>query len=321
MKILVVGAGAIGGYFGARLLAAGRQVTFLVRAGRAEQLRRSGLVLLAPDGNLHLAAPPTVSAAQLDASYDLILLSCKAYDLQDCIADFAAGMNAGTLVLPLLNGMRHMDALDDEFGSERVLGGLARISTTLDGEGRIRQMGDFRALVFGARGAGSAQRMAEVAAALSAPGFTSIPSAGIMRDMWEKWVFIATAAALTSFMRATVGDIVAAGAADIAVGLLQECASIAVENGFEPGRSAIDLGRSLLTAAGSPFTASMFRDIEGKSRIEAQHIVGDLLGRSKAANPLLTVAYAHLRAYEARREREAAASGAGAAQAAGTWTL
>jgi 2-dehydropantoate 2-reductase len=248
-------------------------------------------------------------------------LSCKAYDLQGCIADFAAGMNAGALVLPLLNGMRHMESLDDKFGSERVLGGLARISTTLDGEGRIHQMGDFRALVFGARDAVSAQRMAEVATALNAPGFTSIPSTSITRDMWEKWVFIAAAAALTSFMRATVGDIVAAGATDIAAGLLQECASIAVENGFEPGQAAIDLGRSLLTAAGSPFTASMFRDIEHKSRIEAQHIVGDLLARSKAANPLLTVAYAHLRAYEARRAREAAASGAGTAQAAGTWTL
>jgi 2-dehydropantoate 2-reductase len=313
MKILVVGAGAIGGYFGARLLAAGRQVIFLVRARRAEQLQRSGLVVLSPDGNLHLAAPPTVSAAQLVGPYDLILLSCKAYDLQGCIADFTAGMHPGTLVLPLLNGMRHMDVLDDTFGSERILGGLARISTTLDAQGRIHQIGDFRALVFGGRRAGSAERVAEVGTALNVPGFTSISSASITRDMWEKWVFIAAAAALTSFMRATVGDIVAAGASDIAVGLLEECAAIALENGFEPGQAAVDFGRSLLTTAGSPFTASMFRDIENKSRIEAQHIVGDLLGRSKAANPLLRVAHAHLRSYEARREREAAAPGTSAA--------
>ena len=313
MKILVVGAGAIGGYFGARLLAAGRQVSFLVRARRAEELRRYGLVVLSPDGNLHLTAPPTVSAAQLDGPYDLILLSCKAYDLQGCIADFTAGMHPDTLVLPLLNGMRHMDVLDDTFGSERILGGLARISTTLDAQGRIHQMGDFCTLVFGGRGAGSGDRVAQVGTALHAPGFTSISSPSIMRDMWEKWVFIAAAAALTSFMRATVGDIVAAGAGDIAVGLLDECAAIALENGFEPGRAAVDFGRSLLTTAGSPFTASMFRDIENKSRIEAQHIVGDLLGRSKAANPLLRVAHAHLRAYEARREREAAAPGTSAA--------
>jgi len=313
MKILVVGAGAIGGYFGARLLSAGRDVTFLVRAHRAEQLRRTGLVLNCPDGNLLLETPPTVGAAQLDGSYDLILLSCKAYDLQGCIADFAAGMHPGTLVLPLLNGMRHMDVLDGKFGSERVLGGLARISATLDAQGRIHQMGEFRALVFGERGLVRAERAAKVGTALHAPGFTAISSASIMRDMWEKWVFIAAAAALTSFMRATIGDIVAAGATGIAVGLLQECAAIAVENGFEPGQAAMDIGRSLLTTPGSPFTASMFRDIENKSRIEAQHIVGDLLERSTAPKPLLTVAHAHLRAYEARREREAAAPGSSVA--------
>jgi 2-dehydropantoate 2-reductase len=315
MKILVVGAGAVGGYFGAGLLAAGREVTFLVRARRAEQLRRTGLVVLSRDGDLSLAAPRTVDAARLGGPYDLILLSCKAYDLGACIADFAPGMHAATLVLPLLNGMSHMDSLDDEFGSERVLGGLARISTTLDGEGRIHQMGEFRTLVFGRRGANDPERVAAVETALKVPGFSSIASGDIVREMWEKWLFIAAAAALTSLMRAPVGDIVAAGAADIAVGLIRECAAIAAENGFQPSQASIDFAVSLLTAAGSPFTASMFRDIENHARIESQQIVGDLLARSKAANPLLKVAFAHLKAYETRREREAAAGRDQAAQA------
>jgi 2-dehydropantoate 2-reductase len=199
-----------------------------------------------------------------------------------------------------------MDVLDGKFGAARVLGGLARISTTLDADGCIQQAGDFRTLIFGGRGA-RYERLAEVGTALNVPGFTSTVSGDIVRAMWEKWVFIAAAAALTSFMRASVGDIVAAGAADIAVGLLEECAAIALENGFESGRQAIDVAISLLTAAGSPFTASMFRDIENHSRIESQHIVGDLLSRSKAANPLLQVAHAHLKVYEARRAREAGA--------------
>jgi 2-dehydropantoate 2-reductase len=312
MKILVVGAGAVGGFFGAGLLAAGRSVTFLVRARRAEQLRRTGLVVRNPEGDLKIALPPTIEAGQLDRSYDLILLSCKAYDLQACIADFAPGMHEQTLVLPLLNGMSHMDVLDAQFGNARVLGGLARISTTLDAEGLIHQMGDFRALVFGNRGATDAERFAQVVADLHVPGFTAQSSASIVRDMWEKWVFIASAAALTSFMRATIGDIIAAGAADFATGLLRECAAIAVENGYEPSQQSIDFALSLLTAAGSPFTASMFRDIENHSRIEAKHIVGDLLLRSKTARPLLKVAYAHLRTYEVRREREARAAQAAA---------
>ena len=305
MKILVVGAGAVGGFFGAGLLAAGRRVTFLVRARRAEQLQRNGLVVRNAEGDLKIASPPSVEATRLDGSYDLVMLSCKAYDLQACIQDFTPGMHENSLVLPLLNGMSHMDVLDAEFGNARVLGGLARISTTLDEQGFIHQMGDFRALVYGARGSIDPARLAQVVAALNVPGFTAVSSSSIVRDMWEKWVFIASAAALTSFMRGTVGDIIAAGAADIAVGLLKECVAIAVENGYEPTQQSIDFALSLLTAAGSPFTASMFRDIENHSRIEAQHIVGDLLLRSKAANPLLKVAHAHLRTYEARRAREA----------------
>jgi 2-dehydropantoate 2-reductase len=311
VKILVVGAGAVGGFFGAGLLAAGRSVTFLVRARRAEQLQRCGLVVRNAEGDLKIAAPPTVEARRLDGSYDLVLLSCKAYGLQACIADFAPGMHAHSLVLPLLNGMSHMDVLDAEFGSARVLGGLARISTTLDEQGFIHQMGDFRALVYGARDATDPERVAQVVAALDVPGFTALSSSSIVRDMWEKWVFIASAAALTSFMRGTVGDIIAAGAADIAVGLLKECVAIAVENGYEPTQQSIDFALSMLTAAGSPFTASMFRDIENRSRIEAQQIVGDLLLRSKAANPLLKVAHAHLRTYEARRAREAQSAAGG----------
>ncbi len=312
MKILVVGAGAVGGYFGARLLAAGRQVTFLVRARRAEQLRRVGLMVRSPEGDLHLASPPTIDTARLDGSFDLILLSCKAYDLDACVADFAAGMHERTLVLPLLNGMSHMDVLDGKFGSARVLGGLARISSTLDADGRIHQWGEFRTIVFGARSTEDPGRIQQIESALQVPGFTATSSDSIVRDMWEKWVFIAAAAALTCCMRGTVGDIIAAGAGDIAVGLCNECAAIAVENGYEPSRQAIEFGLALLTAAGSSFTASMFRDIENHSRIEAEHIVGDLLSRSRAANPLLKVAHAHLKTYQARREREA---GAGPARA------
>lgn len=305
VKILVVGAGAVGGYFGARLLEAARQVTFLVRARRAAQLQRAGLMVRTPEGDLHFDSPPTVDTAHLQASYDLILLSCKAYDLESCIADFSPGMHERTLVLPLLNGMSHMDVLDGKFGSQRVLGGLARISSTLDAEGRIHQWGEFRTVVFGAREANDPARVAQVATALNVPGFTALASGSIVRDMWEKWVFIAAAAALTSVMRGTIGDIMTAGARDIAVRLVKECAAIAAENGYEPGQQSLDFALSLLTAAGSPFTASMFRDIENRARIEAQHIVGDLLLRSRAANPLLNVAHAHLKTYEARREREA----------------
>jgi 2-dehydropantoate 2-reductase len=187
------------------------------------------------------------------------------------------------------------------------LGGLAHISSTLDEDGRIHQLGTFNSLVFGARKAGPRNRVNDIAAALKVPGFESLLSEDILHEMWEKWVFIAAAAATTCLMRATVGDIMAADARDIPAGLLQECGAIAAENGFAPREASTRIGLSVLTTPGSPFTASMLRDMEQGGRIEGDHIIGDLLKRSGArlATPLLATAYAHLRAYEARRRREA----------------
>ena len=308
MKILVVGAGAIGGYFGARLLAAGADVTFLVRARRAEQLRCTGMQVISPLGDLNLPNPPLASAGRLDGHYDLVLLSSKAYDLQASIGDFAPAMGPDSKVLPLLNGMSHLDALDDRFGPQRVLGGLARISGTLDSQGRIVHMGRFQSLSFGARDPASRHQMPALEQALRAPGFEALLSQDIAHDMWEKWVFIAAAAATTCLMRATVGDLVNAGAAGIATGMLEECGAIAAANRFAPRPNATKIGASVLTEPGSPFTASMLRDVEQGGRIEADHIVGDLLKRrGSVAAPLLSTAYAHLRSYEARRIRESAA--------------
>ena len=307
MRILIVGAGAIGGYFGARLLVAGRDVTFLVRARRADQLRRDGLVVTSPLGDLHLPPPAVTTAETLKDFYDLVIVSSKSYDLDGAIVDFSPAMGPESHVLPLLNGLRHLDVLDAKFGAQRVLGGLARISTTLDAEGSIHQLGTFNALAFGPRSRSGLDRIDAIDAALKVPGFEAHLSTDIVHEMWEKWVFIAAAAASTSLMRASVGDIVAADARDIPIGLLEECGAIAAANGFAPREAAVKAGLGVLTAPGSPFTASMLRDIEQGSRIESDHIVGDLLrraGNTKA--PLLMTAYAHLRAYEARRKREAA---------------
>jgi 2-dehydropantoate 2-reductase len=305
MRILIVGAGSIGGYFGSRLIAAGRDVTFLVRPRRAAQLRSNGLVVTSPLGNLDLPTPPLVSAGSLKDYYDLIILSVKSYDLESSIEDFSAAMGLGSQVLPLLNGLRHLDVLDARFGAQRVLGGLARISSTLDADGRIHQLGSFNSLAFGPRGNGRAD-IEGIAESLRVPGFEAHLSADILQKMWEKWVFIAAAAASTSLMRATVGDIVAAGAKWIPEGLLREGGAIAAANGFAPREAAINTGLSILTTPGSSLTASMLRDIENGARVEADQIVGDLLARAPGSfpTPLLATAYAHLRAYEARRNRE-----------------
>jgi 2-dehydropantoate 2-reductase len=308
MRILVVGAGSVGGYFGGRLLEAGRDVTFLVRPRRGGELARTGLAIRSPVGDVNLASPPTVAAERLSEPFDLVLLSCKAYDLAGAINAFAPAVGPDTAILPLLNGMRHLDLLEARFGAERVLGGQCLISAALDPEGRILHLNETHMLSFGERDGARSQRAEAIAAELSGARFEARLSQAILREMWEKWVFIATGAGVTCLMRASIGDIVAAGAVDLATALLDECAAIAARQGFAPSDAAMQRSRAIFTAPGSALTASMLRDIERGVPIEAEHVVGDLLrcgGQETETSSLLRTAYLHLKAYEARRVREA----------------
>jgi 2-dehydropantoate 2-reductase len=307
MRILVVGAGAIGGYFGGRLLQANRDVTFLVRERRAAQLRETGLVIRSPAGDLHVPAPPVVLAADLRHPYDLILLSCKAYDLENAIESFAAAVGPGTVILPLLNGMKHLDVLDARFGPAAVFGGLCLISAALDPQGRILHLNDTHGLTFGERSGQPSERAQAIHTQLTAAPFTVRLSDTILHSMWEKWTFIAAAAGITCLMRAAVGDIHAAGGADLSAQVYEECAQIAAEAGHAPTAPMRERSLATLTAAGSSLTASMLRDIESGGRTEADQILGDLLQRRKskpAGRSILALAHLHVKAYEARRKRE-----------------
>jgi 2-dehydropantoate 2-reductase len=305
MRILVVGAGAVGGYFGGRLLQAGRDVTFLVRPRRAAELAKHGLTIRSPVGNFHHPSPPIVLQDDLSDPVDVVLLSCKAYDLDGAMASFAKAVGPPTAILPLLNGMRHLDRLAERFGAERVLGGTCAISATLDADGAIVHLNDWHALSFGELDGSHSQRVETIASALLNAGFDARLSGEIRQEMWEKWVFIATAAGITCLMRASVGDYVAAGAADLAMGLLTECASIAAAHGFPLREPALERARSAMTAAGSHFKASMLRDIEGGKPVEGDQILGDLLLRAKKPDDrsLLRIAALHVKAYEAGLKR------------------
>jgi 2-dehydropantoate 2-reductase len=309
MRILVVGAGALGGYFGGRLLEAGRDVTFLVRERRAAQLAKTGLVIRSKLGDASLPNPPTVMADALREPYDLILLGCKAYDLAAAADSFAPAVGPDTAILPFLNGMAHLDFLATRFGARAVLGGQCLISATLDAEGRVLHLNESHLLSFGEQDGSQSPRAKAIAATLAEARFESRLSPDILQEMWEKWAFIAAAAGICSLMRAPFGDITAAGAAHYTTRIFDECCAIAAANGFAVSDTAIERNRAMFTAPGSIIAASMLRDIERGAPTEADHIVGDLLrrgGKETTDFPLLRIAQAHLKTYEARRKREAA---------------
>jgi 2-dehydropantoate 2-reductase len=305
MKILILGAGGIGGYFGGRLAQAGADVSFLVRPRRAAQLAARGLVVKSPYGDF-VQPVRTVESAAAAGPCDLVLLTCKAYDLAAAIDAIAPAVGPDTAVLPVLNGIAHMDTLDARFGRNRVLGGLCHIATTLTPEGEVHHLNKLHALTLGERDACESQRCQTFAALMASATAVCRVSENVTLDLWEKFCFLATLAGMTCLMRGSVGDILRADDGEaLMLEMLAECNVVARAAGFEPRAEATQRSRTMLTERGSSFTASMLRDMERSGPTEADHIVGDMLRRARAAGlatPLLRTAWVHLQTYELRRQ-------------------
>ncbi|CAN5649873.1 2-dehydropantoate 2-reductase [soil metagenome] len=303
MKILVVGAGAVGGYFGGRLAEAGCDVTFLVRAGRAEHIRQNGLQLVSPHGDATIH-PKLILAADIQAPYDLILLSVKAYGLESARNDFAPAVGAGTTIFPMLNGMRHLDILAARFGDEAVVGGVCRVSTEIDAAGRIVQLTDVQKLTYGEVQGGSSERVQKLDEALRGAGFEAVLSENVLQDMWEKWVMLASLGAITCLFRGAIGEVQSApGGGELALKILAECAEIATANGYPPTEESGGWAKRMIASPGSKLTSSMYRDMMAGGPVEADHILGDLIDRGRVhgiETPLLQAAYVNLSVYQAR---------------------
>lgn len=306
MKILMLGAGAIGGYFGGRLAEAGADVTFLVRPQRAAQLAKTGLVVESPSGNIHRPVQ-TVVREEVKADYDVVLLSCKSYDLDTAIASIEPAVGPQTAIIPLLNGLAHLDTLDRAFGAQRVLGGLCFTSVSLTPEGVIRHLNPMQRIAFGPRSGGHDERAAALLRAFQGTPVTATLSDRILQEMWDKFIFITTLAGMNCLMRGSVGDIVATqeGTA-LVLEMLDSCTQVATREGYPPAAAYLEQIRKPLTDQGSLLMASMLRDVEQGGRTEGDHIVGDMYRRAQregVSAPLLRAALCHLQTYEARRRR------------------
>lgn len=300
--MLVLGAGALGGYFGGRAMERGLDVSFLVRPRRAAQLARDGLVVESALGDIRR---PARTLAQATAGFDVVLLACKAYDLDAAITAIRPAVAGGAAVLPVLNGLAHLDALDHAFGRDRVWGGLAKCAATLTPDGAIRHLNDWRWLTFGERDGRMDGRAAALAAALGeAPGLHAQAVPDIAQRMWEKLVHLGTVAAGTVLMRANVGEIVRAGGTGFLGTLLDRNAAIAAGHGHPMVAAFMAEYRAIFANAASTYTASMLRDLEGGGRTEAEHIIGWLADAARRAgvDPALhDLALLHARAFDARR--------------------
>jgi 2-dehydropantoate 2-reductase len=303
MRILVVGAGSTGGYFGGRLAQAGRDVTFLVRPARAELLKANGLQIKSPHGDVTLT-PQLVIAGKIAGPFDAVLLGVKAFSLEQALDDFAPAVGPETMILPMLNGMKHVDILTARFGEKAVLGCVCKVAAVIDDEGRIVQLAEFQDLVYGEMNGTPSLRTDQLDAVMQGAIFNATLSRSIEREMWEKWILLASMGGITCLLRGNVGEIVAApGGLDFVQRFLDEVVSVVRAVGQPPSDAFLTRAVELLTARGSIQTSSMYRDLQKGGPIEADQIIGDLLARGQracVATPLLAAAYTHLSIYQSR---------------------
>ncbi len=317
MKILILGAGAVGGYWGARLHQAGIDVTFLLREKRAEAVKRDGLVVKSPRGDATLPVK-VVTKASDGGPYEVIILACKGYDLDSAMDAVAPAVSANTTIVPILNGHIHFATLDARFGADKIAGGLARISGMLGPNGEILHSGA-NGVSFGERGGERGARSArpslvELDAACKKAGIEGGLNPNIDQDLWDKWIMLGSIASMCSAMRGSVGDIMASEDGEAIMNeILEECRQVAATAGHAPSEKALAAVRGSLTQKGGKAVASILGDMEKGGAVEGRQIVGDMLARARKAGiaaPNLRFAYAHPQTYEARRARIASTAAA-----------
>jgi 2-dehydropantoate 2-reductase len=306
MHVVCLGAGAIGGYFAGRLVESkAAEVTFLVRPARKAQLERDGLRVESPCGSFQVPVTARLPE-ELRQPADYVLLTCKAYDLDAAIESIRPAVGPQTAIVPLLNGLSHIDRLNQAFGRERVLGGAAYIAITLLPDGLIRHLNDLHGITFGEQEGGISPRVSALKAVFDeAKAVTATASSDVLQTMWEKLVFLSTLASVTTLMRANIGEIARApGGIAFMLEMLERSAEIARAAGFPMPPAFMERTRSQFTDASSAMAASMLRDLERLGPIEADHIVGFMLDKARehgVDDTLHRIVYLHLMAYEQRR--------------------
>ena len=300
MKILVLGSGGIGGFFGSYLVEAGADVTFLVRSKRKEILSINGLNIVSSLGNLSIK-PKTILSEELKPIYDVIIVTCKTYDLDQAILDLRPIKGKG-IIIPFLNGINHIEKLDKEFGSSNVMGGVAHISSNVNEQGTIEHFSEFKKLTFGNRNLINDDKIKSFYEICQKTKFDSVLSENINLDLWKKWVFISTVAGATSLFRSSLGEITKHDyGKKVVIDLFHECAEIAKLNGYDFDENEKNVQIKTVTNSGSPIKASMLRDVEKKSLTEHEEIFGDLIVAGNKYNvncPILMSSYIKMKIYQ-----------------------
>ena len=283
MKILILGAGAIGGFFGAHLMKSGANVSFLVREKRKDELKKSGINIFSINGELKVN-PKLLDKNLSGQHFDVIILTNKSYDLIESIREIKPYVNK-TVIIPLLNGMAHYEILDKEFGKEKIFGGTAYISTAMNNYGSIQQITSRASIKFGPRTQKNINIANEFYEICKETEFECDFSDHIELDLWRKYVLIGATAASTVLFQKPLGEICdTTYGKSLIIEIHEECKKIVLSKGYDIGIEATNYNLKLITDKDSLLKASMLRDFESGKKTECEHILGYLIELAERNN-------------------------------------
>ena len=304
-RILVLGAGGVGGYFGGRLAEGGADTTFLLRGARREQVEANGITIRSDFFDDAKVRMKTVSTDEIDRPFDLIILTCKAYQLAGAMDAIAPAVGDDTVIVPLLNGMKQIETLQARFGSEKVLGGTTYIGARVDAAtGDIVHFGDFHRIAYGELDKSRSPRVEAFDALNDDMKFDIDLRDDILQTMWDKFAMLCAMSSVNTLARATVGEILDTPSGhEFLTAALAECRDTADALGHTVGPQTIATYERMFSTQSSKFASSMLRDVQAGNPTEGDHIIGDMVNRAQAAGlqtPILLAAHAGLAVHEAR---------------------
>ena len=306
MKVLILGVGGLGAFFGAHLQKINCDVTFLVRENTKKLISEHGIKILSDFGNFKIK-PVLITKKELKVNYDVVIISCKAYDLDEAINDLKPSQK-NAIIVPLLNGQAHINKLEKAFKKENVFGGVAHVSSNANAPGEIKHVGKIKRLSFGTRYQGNQEIANDLYQLCRKADFQTILSEDINQDIWEKWIFLATIAGATTLFQTSIDNINTKPNGKIFIqNLWNECINISKENGYELRTESKSLHEDLLFKSDYPFKASMLVDMEKKLMTEHEHIFFEFikLGKKKKLNTsLLETCHLNMSIYEDNLNKE-----------------
>jgi 2-dehydropantoate 2-reductase len=301
MKIAVIGAGGVGGTFGAALAKAGADVWFLARGAHLDAMRAEGLRIVGGRGETHIVPTQATDDPDTIGPADVVLFCVKLWDVESAGARIRPIVGPGTAVIPLQNGIDAADRLIPILGSGAVMGGVAQVSATIEQPGVVRQTGTFMKLIFGELAGGRSARGDAFLALCRTAGFDAEHSDRIATELWLKFIILATNSAVTAATRTPLGKL----RADPEIMALFEAAThevvaVARAKGVPLPDDAAERNLGFIAGAPPAMMASMAHDLIKGNRIELPWLSGKVVAMGKelgVPTPIHAVLYAILKPF------------------------